>query len=83
MEQKSAVGVKFVCDRRFRAVATCKVCKATLLVGPEAAEDHIAAYALGLTMGVELLEHTRSRVTFHLGPGCPGGSLRITVEELL
>lgn len=83
MDQKSPVGVKIVCDRRFRAVATCKVCKATLLVGPEAAEAHLAAYALGLSMGVELLEHSRSRVTFHLGPGCPGGSLRITVEELL
>jgi hypothetical protein len=83
VEQHHKLGVKLVTDRRFRAVATCKVCKATLLVGPEAPEEHVAAYALGLSMGVELLEHSRSRVTFHLGPGCPGGSLRITVEELL
>lgn len=84
MEQHHALAVKLVSARRFRAVATCTVCRATLAVGPEAAEDHLASYALGIATRVEeLLERPSSRAPFHLGPGCPGGSLQITVEELL
>lgn len=87
MEQHSPVIVKLVRDRRYRAVATCTVCKATLSVGPDAAQEHLASYALGISMGTELLEQPRPRSSqgalFHLGPGCPGGPVQITVEELL
>lgn len=84
MEQHHGLAVKLVPDRRYRAVATCTACAAILAQGPEASEEHLAAYALGLSMGVELRGRASSAVqAFHRGPACPGDSIRVEIEELL
>jgi hypothetical protein len=74
--------ISLVRDPAFRAIATCTVCGATLGQGPIGAEPHLAVYALGLAMGIELSCGGPSSSPFHLGPGCAGGPLRITLEEL-
>jgi hypothetical protein len=74
--------IRLVRDPAFRAVATCTVCGATLAQGPTGAEPHLAAYALGMAMGIELCCGEPSSAPFHLGPACAGGLLRITIEEL-
>jgi hypothetical protein len=83
VEQHHALAVKLVPDRRYRAVAKCTACGEILAQGPEASAEHLAAYALGLSMGVEL----RGRVSkviqaFHRGPACPSDSIRVEIEEL-
>ena len=83
MEQQRALAVKLVPDRRFRAVAVCTACEAILATGPEAAEEHLAAYALGLSMGVELRGRYSGAIrAFHRGPACPSESIRVQIEEL-
>jgi hypothetical protein len=83
VEQHRALAVKLVRDRRYRAVATCNVCNAVLSQGPEASYPGLAAFALGLSMAHELGGVSADLITrFHLGPGCPGGSIRLTIEEL-
>jgi hypothetical protein len=83
VEQHPGLAVKLVRDRRFRAVATCTVCSAVLSQGPEASYPGLAAFALGISMGSVLGEAAAQLFQrFHLGPGCPGGSIRLTIEEL-
>jgi hypothetical protein len=53
-----------------------------LAQGPEASREHLAAYALGIAMGVGAVSVEQLFSAFHRGPACPGGSLRITIEEL-
>lgn len=83
MEQHRAVAVKHVPDRRYRAVAVCTACDAILSTGPESSEEHLAAYALGLAMGVELRGRFADVIhAFHRGPACPSDSIRVEIEEL-
>jgi hypothetical protein len=80
---RSVAAIKFVRDRRYRAVATCTVCRATLAQGPDASYPGLAAFALGLSMAANPGEAAAELICrFHLGPGCPGGSIRLTIEEL-
>jgi hypothetical protein len=79
---RSVAAIKVVLDRRFRAVAICNVCQSTLAQGPEASAEHLAAYALGITMGIEITSAEDLIARFHRGPACPGGSMRIAIEEL-
>ncbi len=81
------VAIKVVRDPRYRAVATCTVCSAILAQGPVASYPGLAAFALGLSMAGELAAGIGEVAAgffarFHLGPGCPGGSIRLTIEEL-
>ena len=76
------LAIKVVPDRRYRAVATCTACGAMLAQGPEASYPHLAAYALGISMGIVLVSPTEIISRFHRGPACPGGSMKITIEQL-
>ena len=83
MEHQRGLAVKIVPDRRYRAVAACTACDAILATGPEAAEEHLAAYALGLSMGIELRGRFADVIrAFHRGPACPIDSIRVEIEEL-
>jgi len=79
---RSVAAFKTVLDRRYRGVAICTVCRATLAQGPEASYEHLAAYALGISMGIELVSAQDLISHFHRGPACPGGSMHIVIEEL-
>lgn len=57
--------------------------------GPTAAESYLAAYVLGLAMAGELVDVHGGPINrvcimsrFHRGPACPGGHIRLTIEEL-
>lgn len=78
---RAVAEIKTVRDRRYRAVSTCTVCGAVLAQGPEASNGTLAAFALGLHIGARSgLDELITRI--HLGPGCPGGSIRLSIEEL-
>lgn len=79
---RSVAAIKVVLDRRYRAVAICTVCHATLAQGPEASFEHLASFALGISMGIQITSAEELVGAFHRGPACPGGSMRIAIEEL-